>query len=177
MDRRDAAKLLELRQHLWPHTAKADDPAAEVGTWALLLRDFQIESAAASMVMLSNRPFAPSPGELVAAINADPDPAAVLLEFREKMLSGFSPLYSSPEKVPWSHPYVAAAARAGLWREFGLSPDPTYDEYGQANAANWRKAAERDVAAAISRYRSEQFALGKGSDVGISDGFLKGIEA
>lgn len=158
MNRKEAARVLEIRQHLWPHTPNAQDPAGEVDTWADFLSHRSAEQVMAVMRALQAREFAPTLGQINEALDPQPEASGVFLAFKAALELGFSPLYTPPAEIPWGHPAIAAAAEAGLWKEFGLSPDPTYDEYAQANAANWRKAFERDVQAVIGKYRSERIA-------------------
>lgn len=163
MNRQEAAGVLELRQHLWPHTPKAEDPAGEVNTWALLLAHRTVEQVVAVMRAVQAREFAPTLGQINEALDPQPTPASVYSEFFRMHRAGWSPLYHPPADVPWSHAAIRAAAEAGLWVAYGMSPDPAYDEYAPANAANWRKSFDRDVDVVLHRYRAERVAQLAGS--------------
>jgi hypothetical protein len=156
VNRKEAAQVLELRQHLWPHTPKAEDPAGEVSTWATLLSHRTVEQVVQAMRALKAREFAPTLGQIDEMLDPQPTPATIYAEFALMYRSGYSPLYTPPADVPFTHPAIRAAADAGLWEQYGWSPDPTYDEYAGANLANWRKAFDRDADAALQKYRAQR---------------------
>lgn len=132
----EAASLLALRQVLWPNTPAAADAESEAVTWALILDRFDVETVAAVMRLKRAEAFAPTVGQIEEAINPTPTYAGAMEEFKAQMRAGYSPLYSPPESVPWSHPLTRAFACAGWWYEFGMSPDASSDpEVIQAEAA------------------------------------------
>lgn len=159
MNRQEAARVLELRQHLWPHTAKADDPASEVDTWAQMLSEHSAGDVVKAMTWTSRRPgFAPSLLEVLQALDPQPSAEAVWAEFEQKLAAGYS-TYRDPAGIAWSHPFVASVARAGYWRRFGDAPDPRYDEFAPANAANFRKGFLASVAHVLVQVRREALGL------------------
>lgn len=155
-NRQAAAQAIEIRQHLWPHTPKAEDPAGEVNTWATMLGHRTLEEVIAVMRVVRSREFAPTLGQIDEALDPQPTASSIFAEFERQHRALMSPIYTPASDVPWSHPAVRAAAEAGLWSRFGYRPDPGFDEYAQANEANWRKEFDRDCDATLSRYRAER---------------------
>lgn len=124
-----------MRQVLWPNTPEAPDPAVEIRAWAAVLGGFEVETVLNAM-QVEATDFAPTVLQLRERINPTPTYATVLDEFRRMKALGFSPLYTRAGEVPWSHPLIGACAAAGLWREWGQSPDATSDpSVVQAEAA------------------------------------------
>jgi hypothetical protein len=137
----DAARLIEARQIMWPNTPAAKDALVEIQIWAGLLAPYTVEQATAALLSMKARPFAPNVGEIADALDPSPSVAGLLAEFQRLHALGYSPLRpeAGGRAVPWSHPAYADAADDGLWLSWATSPDPGFDEYAQANRANWIK--------------------------------------
>lgn len=135
MNRQEAAHAIEVRQVLWPNTPAPGDAAVEVDVWAMILERFDVDVVVAVMRAKRHETFAPTPGQIEEAIDPTPTYADALAEF--KAMSGrYSSHWHDPADVPWSHPLIRAAAVAGLWKEWGESPDATSDPDAiQAEAA------------------------------------------
>jgi hypothetical protein len=135
MNRAEAAQVIEMRQVLWPNTPAPGDYAIEVGVWASVLERYDVALIAAVLQAKRTESFAPTLGQIEEAINPTPTYADALAEFKA-MSARYSSHWTDPETVPWSHPMIRAAAVAGLWREWGLSPDASSDPDAiQAEAA------------------------------------------
>lgn len=155
--------MLELRQHLWPHTPKADDPAAEVDTWATLLAGYSPGAVVAAMRSL-RRPFPPTIGEIEQVLDPWPSPDDVWAEFEWQHARGYST--HRCDNVPWSNGHFLTLAAAGYWRRFGEAPDPHYDEFAGANRANFRKAFVGEVAGALAHERRAMLGIsGEGPSI------------
>jgi hypothetical protein len=139
MNQREAAQVIEMRQLLWPHTPEAADPVVEVDLWATFFADDDAEVVAAALRARSKKGerFAPTLGEVEATIRPTPTYADCLTEFQALSRAGYS-AWGDPDEVPWTHPLIRAAAAAGLFREWGLSPDATSDPDLVQSAAAWR---------------------------------------
>lgn len=138
MNQADVAELLAIRQVLWPHTPQQQGDLAmvEIRTWHALLGGFEKETVLAAMRSKRAEAFPPTVGQLEEAIRPTPTYATALEEFARMRASGYSPLYTRPEDVPWSHPLIEAFASAGHWQAWGLSPDGSADgDLVQAEAA------------------------------------------
>lgn len=136
MNRREAAQVIEMRQVFWPNTPAAGDAAVEVDVWARVLERYDVAVIAAVLQAKRTESFAPTLGQIEEAITPTPTYADALAEFRRMCSAGYSSHTTDPATVPWSHPMIRAAAIAGLWREWGLSPDASSDPAAiQAEAA------------------------------------------
>lgn len=138
MNRADAARVLAVRQVLWPHTPAARGEAAkvEVEVWADLFAEVPSERVLGAMRTYRGEAFAPTPGQVEEALNPEPSPDAIFDEFRHRHAQGWAT--SRADEVPWSSPFVRAIAEAGWFRQWGLSPDPTGDPSLHAAAAAFR---------------------------------------
>lgn len=165
--------MLELRQHLWPNTPKADDPASEVDTWAQILARYPAEDVVTAM-RSTRKPFAPALGEIEQALDPWPSPDEVWGEFSRLLARGYS---THTLAVPWSSKAVHDIARAGYWRRFGDAPDPTFDEFAAANLANFRKAWIGEVAGALAHDRRVRAGLAPGEGRAISEPHPAAIDA
>jgi hypothetical protein len=139
MNRQEAAQVIEMRQLLWPHTPEAADPVVEVDLWATFFAgdDAEVVAGALRLRAKNGERFAPSPGEVEALIRPTPTYADCLTEFIAMSRAGYSS-HGDPSIVPWSHPLIRAAAEDGLFREWGLSPDPKSDPDLIQSAAAFR---------------------------------------
>lgn len=161
MTRADMARVLEVRAVMWPHAVPAHDPAMELNVWMQMLGGYAPEDVVTVMRSMQAAPHAPTVGQIADALDPEPDCAVVLAEFQSAMAAGKSPLYTDPATIEWAHPAVRAAAMAGLWRRFGEAPDPIYDEYSQANYANWlRHEFNPQARVAIANHARARLALG-----------------
>lgn len=175
MNRQQAAALLELRQHLWPNTKSADNPASEVDTWVMVLGQYEAEQLADAMRAARKDRFAPNPGELEEMIDPQPTYATAWDEF-EQMMRRHSTT-TPAEDLEWSHPVIAAFAAAGWWRRFGEAPDGVHNPSGQAAfRAHFRdgfsgtQQTETAKVLQLSAARRAQDRLGSGGPTQIGDG-------
>lgn len=161
MTRPDMARVLEVRAVMWPHAVPAHDPAMELNVWMQFLGRYEAEDIVNVMRAMQAERHAPTVGQLADALEPTPDAPAVLAAFQAAMAAGHSPLYTPPSAITWSHPAIRAAADAGLWRRFGEAPDPIYDEFAQANYANWlRHEFTPQANVALAQHRRARLAIG-----------------
>lgn len=177
MNRQEAARLLEMRQLLWPNTQPPADAMAEVDLWATLLAAYPLEQLAQAMDRGAAAEFAPTLGQLREAINPTPTYADVLAEFRMMLGLGYSPTYVPPDQIPWSHPLIAAAAGMGLWMEWGQSPDATSDPSMVQAEAAFRAHFRESFKGVHARWVAGGIALASGSPVAEIEQGQRVIEA
>jgi len=126
--RREAAQALELRQHLWPHTPKAENPAGEVETWAtLLLSTYSLKAVIAAMRACRGREYAPTLGQIEEMLDDTPT---------------FGDAFSAMKRGDDSHPIVADLIRRGLRDEWRMGPDVTYGGSATAYASFMNRLRE-----------------------------------
>lgn len=149
----EAAEVLEFRQIMWPNAVAHVDPLAEARVWAKMFAAYPGERVAAAVESFSGE-FAPTLPQIREALNPTPTYATALQEFEAKMRQGFSPTYTSPKKIEWSHPMIAAFAEEGWWERFGGSPDAVSDPTMAASEAAWRAHFREGFKGSRARYVS-----------------------
>lgn len=171
----EAAKLLAIRQVLWPHTALAEGDMAmvEVETWAMMLGDLDSATVLAAMRSKQADAFAPTIGQLVEAIHPTPTYADALDEFRQMLHAGYG--MNRWRDAPWSHPLIASFAERHFV-EWCMSPDGTFDGQAASEAAarahfreSFKAVQQRWSAGAISAATEEHAAIGAGRQIGDGD--------
>lgn len=132
MTESDAVTLLAERQITWPHAKiGSTDTLLAAGVWAAHLAGFTLEQAQAAMRALSDRPHAPTVGEIRMLLEPTislPAFDSVDGELRRLHAAGHH-VYSPPHEQDFSSPEVARyALLEGGWVRWCLAPDsdPTW---------------------------------------------------